>query len=411
MLFVYIFPFLLSTIFTSLSIPFKSIFGAYYIDALLGNPHQEMKYIISLLSDKSTVLNYHSFNLSDSSTYSNPTAFQFQSPFFPQTSPLLSTHFTDTLIINSITFPYFSFYELTYSNQHLYSDNDILAFNYVITPDSSLTHYLYKNDYITHLSFALIHTEHKKGKIVFGILPKELDSQHKYNGKCKVTKSTYGTWGCELSHIFIDDISYVYDNIYYTNSYHACFDSGISGIHVPQDFYDFIMKHVFSEYIKADKCKDVLFSEQLFFTCDNDVLEMLPTINFVFDGMGYVVHMKELFSFFGQSADFVIRVNRIKTDVFLFGNTFISLFNMMFDYEDGIVGLYSKNEGRIIKVDLEGLFPKKRILKMGCFILVVVLVGLFVYRWVRRRKRMGGKVVKRKHNIKESIGNMIETLM
>jgi hypothetical protein len=411
MLFVYIFPFLLTTIFASLSFPFKSIFGAYYLEGLLGTPHQDMKYIISLLSDKSTVLNYHSFNFSESSTYSNPTPTQFQSPFLPQTSPISTTHFTDTLIINSITLPYFSFYELPYSNQHLYSDNDILAFNYAITPDSSLTHSLYKNEHISHLSFSLIHTEYKKGKIIFGLLPQELASQHKYNGQCKVTKSTYGTWGCELSHVFIDDISYVYNNIYYTNSHYACFDSGISGIHVPQDFFEFVMKHVFSEYIKTNKCKDVLFSEQMFFTCDNDVLEMLPTLSFVFDGKGYVVHMKEMFSFFGETADFVMGVNRIKKDVFLFGNTFVSLFNMTFDYENGIVGFYSQNEGSVIDVDLEGLFPKRRILKMGFIILGLVLIGLFVYRWIRRKRRVGGKVMKRKFNIKGNIGKMIDTLM
>ena len=155
----------------------------------------------------------------------------------------------------------------------------------------------------------------------------------------------------------------------------------------------------------------MLFSEQMFFTCDNDVLEMLPTISFVFDGKGYVVHMKEMFSFFGETADFVMGVNHIKKDVFLFGNTFVSLFNMTFDYEDGIVGFYSQNEGRVIDVDLEGLFPKRRILKIGFIIIGLVLIGLFVYRWIKRKRRVGGKATKRKFNIKGNIGNMIDTLM
>ena len=226
-----------------------------------------------------------------------------------------------------------------------------------------------------------------------------------------MVKSEYGTWGCSLSHVFIDNISYVYNNIYYTNSHYACFDSGISGIHVPEDFFDFVKKHVFSEYIKTDKCKNVLFGDQLFFTCNNEVLEMLPTISFVFDGIGYAVHMKELFTSFGTTADLEMGINHLRKDVFLFGNTFISLFNMTFDYKDGIVGFYSEHKGRITKVDLEVLFPKKRIVKIGCFMLGILLVGLFVYRWIKRRRRVGAKVLKRKYNIKGKICNMIETMV
>ena len=162
-----------------------------------------------------------------------------------------------TILVNNFHIFYLPIYDY-----EIQDDLQAIPFAFSFDDESfSLTHLLYKNNQIDKLSFTIINSkDFKNTKMIFGNLP----SQYLNNvsiANIKV-KSKFNTWGAELSYVFIDSISYVYKNTFYTNEQYAYFDSTIKGIHVPEDFYDFVMKNMFSDAVKEGKCKNVLFSER-----------------------------------------------------------------------------------------------------------------------------------------------------
>ena len=295
----------------------------------------------------------------------------------------------------------FHIFYLPIYDYEIQDDLQAIPFAFSFDDESfSLTHLLYKNNQIDKLSFTIINSkDFKNTKMIFGNLP----SQYLNNvsiANIKV-KSKFNTWGAELSYVFIDSISYVYKNTFYTNEQYAYFDSTIKGIHVPEDFYDFVMKNMFSDAVKEGKCKNVLFSERKFFACDREIIDSFPDLIFVFGNKGLKIPMKIMFEEYGITADVLILKNEIVKNTFAFGNYFLNQFIVNFNYDNSSISFIS-NFDNIIDVDINLLFPKRRLLFFGMIIFAIILL-IFLFRYCRRRYIFHKKnIIKTKINLELS---------
>ena len=160
--------------------------------------------------------------------------------------------------VNLKSYPY---YYLKYYTNNFDAGLESLPFAYKFNDESfSLTHQLYKKKLISRLSFSLVNMNTTQKSLVFGKPP--IDTK-KESANLNV-KSQYNTWGSDLSYIFIDRVSYLSKNTYYKNKYYSFFDTGIAGMLVPTDFYNFLMENVFKKYIETKQCGNIVFSERFY---------------------------------------------------------------------------------------------------------------------------------------------------
>ena len=279
---------------------------------------------------------------------------------------------------------------MKYYTNNFYAGLESLPFAYKFNDESfSLTHQLYKKKLISRLSFSLVNMNTTQKSLVFGKPP--IDTK-KESANLNV-KSQYNTWGSDLSYIFIDRVSYLSKNTYYKNKYYSFFDTGIAGMLVPTDFYNFLMENVFKKYIETKQCGNIVFSERFYFVCDNDVVDKIPDLIFVFEDKGLRIKSKYLFSKMGQNSDFRISENTVMENTFILGTSFISEFDTIFDYESNKISFFSNTQ--IEKINLDILFPLRRVIQV-ITISILFFISLFAYKYIKKYMK------RRKHNkIKE----------
>ena len=390
--FLSVLPLLFSSIASqSIAVPITYQYGKYYFTLSFGKNEKSFSLPINTCSQYALVTStvYHP------KSESKKTPLKFN--FLNQELKYDGFHYNEFLtILPTILVNNFHLFYLPVYDYEIQDNLQAIPFAFSFEDESfSLTHLLYKNKQIGKNSFTFINSkEFKNSKIIFGNLP----SQYTNNvsiANIKV-KSKFNTWGAELSYVFIDSISYVYKNTFYENKKYAYFDTTIKGIHVPEDFYDFIMKNMFSEAVKEGKCKNVLFSERKFFACDREIIDSFPDLIFVFGNKGLKIPMKIMFEEYGITADVLILKNEIVKDTFAFGNYFINQFIVSFNYDNSSISFIS-NFDNIIDVDINLLFPKRRLLFFGMIIFAIILL-IFLFRYCRRRY-----ISQKKKNIKNKI--------
>ena len=380
----------------SIAVPITYQSGKYYFTLSFGKNTKSLSLPINTCSQYSFVTSTVFLPKSESTK----TLLKFN--FLHQELKYEGFHYNEFLtIFPTILVNNFHIFYLPIYDYEIQDDLQAIPFAFSFDDESfSLTHLLYKNNQIDKLSFTIINSkDFKNTKMIFGNLP----SQYLNNvsiANIKV-KSKFNTWGAELSYVFIDSISYVYKNTFYTNEQYAYFDSTIKGIHVPEDFYDFVMKNMFSDAVKEGKCKNVLFSERKFFACDREIIDSFPDLIFVFGNKGLKIPMKIMFEEYGITADVLILKNEIVKNTFAFGNYFLNQFIVNFNYDNSSISFIS-NFDNIIDVDINLLFPKRRLLFFGMIIFAIILL-IFLFRYCRRRYIFHKKnIIKTKINLELS---------
>lgn len=380
----------------SIAVPITYQSGKYYFTLSFGKDKKSLSLPINTCSQYSFVTSTVFLPKSESTK----TLLKFN--FLHQELKYEGFHYNEFLtIFPTILVNNFHIFYLPIYDYEIQDDLQAIPFAFSFDDESfSLTHLLYKNNQIDKLSFTIINSkDFKNTKMIFGNLP----SQYLNNVSIAniEVKSKFNTWGAELSYVFIDSISYVYKNTFYTNEQYAYFDSTIKGIHVPEDFYDFVMKNMFSDAVKEGKCKNVLFSERKFFACDREIIDSFPDLIFVFGNKGLKIPMKIMFEEYGITADVLILKNEIVKNTFAFGNYFLNQFIVNFNYDNSSISFIS-NFDNIIDVDINLLFPKRRLLFFGMIIFAIILL-LFLFRYCRRRYIFHKKnIIKTKINLELS---------
>lgn len=370
----------------SITIPLSSKYGSYYVSLSLDNQKERIELPINLCSQYPIIFS-NSFKI-EPGTKSSKLRFPYLNSKVDLDTVYLNKD--NVNIFPNINLKSYPFYYLKHYSSSYNTNLESLPFAYKFNDESfSLTHQLYKKNLISQLSFSLVNTKNNQKSLVFGKPP----ILNKESAQLKV-KSMYNTWGSDLSYIFINRVSYLSKNTYYKNNYYSFFDTGISGILVPQDFYAFLMENVFKKYIEEKKCGNTLFSERFYFVCDNNVIDEIPDLIFVFENKGIRVKAKYLFSQMGINSDFLITENTVMNNTFIFGTAFINELDAIFDYENKEISLFSNTQ--IEKVNLDILFPTKRVVQV-IVISVLFFIALFGYKYSKKciKKRRHNKIKER----------------
>ena len=370
----------------SIAVPLSLKYGTYYLSLSLIHQKANLELPINL-SSQYTIVTSSSFRISPE-TKSSP----LRIPYLNEKIDLETAYYNkdNVSIFPAVNLYSFPFYYIQYFSSNFDTRLESIPFAFKFDDESfSVTHQLFNKKLISHLSFALISEENNKKSLVFGKNPSKMKT-HSSSAQLKV-KSEYNTWGSELSYIFLDKISYISKNTFYTNKYYTFFDAGLKGIHVPADFYQFVMDNIFKSYVEKNKCRDVIFSEATFFVCDTDIIGTFPDLIFVFENQAIKLPMKKVFAPMGSTSDLLMVPNTIINDTFILGNSFISEYDAMFDYQEKKISFYSNNR-RIETVNFAILFPQKKIIVLIALGLVAIL-GVFWYKY-------GKKFLKKKRNQK-----------
>lgn len=245
------------------------------------------------------------------------------------------------------------------------------AFAYDI-PDKnhSITHQLKANGKIDHLCFTLSREYSDYGLVYFGDIPIEIiEGLHK--ASCPIIGNER-YWECELTHVFIGDISYanVKDNFSYINSYSSHFTTDHYAIKAPQFAYDILIDKVFNQAILNGKCnrESVYGSEMIKCNC-NDVKSFASLI-FVFNQYAFTFTSKELFKEVHSVCYYQIERNT-KGDNWVIGSLFYKYITS-FDYDLKSVVFYSNT--RIDRISINALYPNNKIVAKYLFIISLILM-------------------------------------
>lgn len=379
--------------------PFKKHFGGYYMQIKVGEPPQ---FIFHGIDQGLTVTWTDSmqFDINKSTTMK---IIKEDGQLKFQQMRLYGKEIEDTVFFstnedNNIILPNFPFYVIP-SSRGYNSRVGGIGLAYKFTDNKySLIHQMKKNNLISNSSFGIIppKAEEEIGTIFFGGIPSEY-----FNGKkltsCSVVGS-YANWACDLSYVFFGEISYVYDNIYYSNRDYAYFQLAESRILAPEKFMEYLKNNIFNQYLNEQYCSYSLYGMNRRFECICSVGSSLPDFNFIFDNHSYKFSGKELMAIdHGDSCVFMIYSNHIRNNNWIFGTIFLSKYYSVFDYEEKQVNFYSNNEN--VYVDLESIFPWKKILRVGGYIILVLLsLCIIFYLYIKMK-------TKKKRRMKKLIEN------
>lgn len=275
-------------------------------------------------------------------------------------------------------------------------DNDMLsgvyetslAFAYSIPHKShSITHWLKSLNIISNLQFTIQYESKHYGIIHFGDIPSRIQNST-YTASTKV-KGNKGLWGFSLDYVFIDHISYLSNNTYYSNNYPAHFASINKLILIPKEAYVFMLTNYFNDTLfNNTSCRKQSYGK-MEVSCNCEIISSLSDIMFVINGYSFRFAASDLFDKHGDFPFFYIQMN--EKEEWVFGNVFFSRYSVTFDYDNKELRMISKK--RIEKIDLESLFPLKKtvtwivvsVIGLALLVIVIYLRALFT---MRKRKRI-----------------------
>ena len=375
--------------------PFKTNFGGYYMELFIGNPTQKIYHGI----DQGLTVTWTDYSMYSPDKSSTKHIIKDDTQLKFQNMRLYGKEITDDIIFlndnkKDIIMNSFPFFLISNSRGYNSRVGGIgLAYKFTDTK-YSLVHQLKQHNLISSLSFSLIppNQNENNGTIYFGPIPLELTYNKKLSS-CSIV-GRYANWACDLSYIFFGEISYVYDNVYFNNKDYAYFQSAEKRILAPGKFMKYLNSTVFKEHIQNKKCFYEMYGMNFQFQCNCDIGYSLPDFNFVFDSISYTFTAKDLFEInHGDVCNFLIVSNHIRDNNWIFGTSFLKHYITKFDYEDKSVNFYYSSDKKVEAVDLDAIFPWKRILRyIGYFALVLVSLSIVVYVIMRLKAKKKRKM-------------------
>lgn len=284
-----------------------------------------------------------------------------------------------------------------------------LAFAHKISEEQySITHTLFKKGDISKPRFSFVFKENQKEKfagfIYFGGIPSNVLSR--FNSSLKIPLPSKNTffWEISIPYIFIGEISYVYNNVYVENKKRVIISTSEENILVPSSMMDVISKEVFSDLINTGKCKQNNFNEKEISCYCTDIPSTLKEIHFFEEKSSKVITIQpaDLFSEMNDICHFLVQAN-LRTDDYILGTSFLDKFASEFSYDEHSVTLYDEKKN-FADIDLSLIFPYKKIMKWGMYIILVVFVLIvakcaYSYFSLRKKRRLNRTIEKVYTNI------------
>ena len=279
---------------------------------------------------------------------------------------------TSNIIINNFTFYYIDS-DLT---RFPYFESIGFAFNNGNPP--SLFSALNTNGYIQYNSFTFINepSNDNKGILIIGDIPRYYAYQFPNTFECSINP-TQTNWMC-----MVEEIATKHNTL-------RVFTEGIFNVNedvtlVPGYVIDYFRDEIFNDLIYNNVCfESNTFTKGRTISCKYDIYNdtfdeiEFPEFQITFNG-GNVITFNEDNMFitgYGQRAFILLFCENPHSDVWLFGNKFITLFNIEFNYERQSIIFHSKT-----KFYRNYLKTQIRILKHLSLLMIFTIIILIIFK-------------------------------
>ena len=360
-----------------ISITSQLFLGSYYMFIQYGSHNQLVLLVINTESEYTTQSN--TLYSESQSKYLTPISRNVSFHLFNSNTTLYGDEYKDQCSFGeryNITLPQFNLILIS-NTKNYYHQVSNLAFAHKITNEQhSIVYLLKKEGLINKRTFALENTKDESAMLYIGGIPSNVKAScQPYSLLTKVSDihSTY--WTIPISYIFIGEISYIYNNTYMQNYNKAYISSSYNTI-VPYTIMDFIIEEVFKEYVDRGECMVNKYTKEV--DCFYNKVNFVNNISFVIGNKALNINVGKMFQCFNTTkCEFTIKAH--SENIIIIGLNIQMLFLVEYNYDQHSVEFIAKEENGVIDVDINILFPFKRIAKWG-LILSGVLFGLFIIK-------------------------------
>ena len=212
-----------------------------------------------------------------------------------------------------------------------------LALSHYINPNNSIVHQLYNNHIISKRQFNILYSFPNEGTLSFGKEGSFMRDMKNFIRECKAVEQKY--WGCHLSGFFNGNYSIKINR-------DAIFDNVQKYIIVPLEFFEYLKKNIFEEYLKQKKCKiyENYFLQKII--CDKEIKENFEIMHFIFDdNVDLRLYSKDLF----DEQNSVIIIYEKQNIEFIFGISFLSNYNIIYNYDEDKIKFFGAGHSYLDK--------------------------------------------------------------
>ena len=262
---------------------------------------------------------------------------------------------------------------ITDSEEPIVGSTSVYSFAHKIkNEDYSIIDLLYKQNKIESKKFTLEIINNPKGNIYFGDIPNDVLGNYTHMMNVPLSDKSSAYWEINIEYIFIDPISYVYTNVYMKTQYIAKLSAKEYQSYVPVSVMDFIKQEIFSEYFENKTCTEGYDGVKC--KCDN--ISALRNFSLIINDRIVNITTNRLFVDIDKICFFELAENKESPLEWVLNSKILDKFMLTFDYESDSVTFYSRYEN-FIAIDLDTLFPTKRIVKMSLIIILLILTLIF----------------------------------
>ena len=207
------------------------------------------------------------------------------------------------------------------------------------------------------------------GHLYFGDIPEKLILSMKNKALISINSNS-NKWSFQLKQI-------KFGKTIYKNNDTSVFDVGEKIIIVSKDYYNYLEKAIFHQYINQQICKkNNLFNIASFYSCRCHIIKSLPPFEFMIDNKILFIDSQYLFEIRDEDKSdcfFKMNVNDNNNNQWSFGTVFLDLFISQYNYDTHTVVLYSN----VVKI--ESLNNSNiRIIILNISIIFIGLISLII---------------------------------
>ena len=214
-----------------------------------------------------------------------------------------------------------------------------------------------------------LNDNNKEGEIILGEYPHEYDSRNYHEKYYKSTRC--GKDGVDLNWNIVFD-KFTFDNQIYENEVQGTLNIEFGVIVGITSFRSEIDEKFFKNYIDKEKCsyQRTQINNYYYYTCDTNVdIDEFPSIKFYNKDFGsdFELNYKDLFVKKNDKYYFLIVFESQNVFKWTLGRPFMKKFQMVFDHDRRLIGIYLGKEGFINWTIV------------AIFVLGLVIIGLLYY--------------------------------
>ena len=250
--------------------------------------------------------------------------------------------------------------------------------------DFALIYQLYKKKIISHKIFSLKYINESKGQLTISQIPIYILKDFKHFGRCSAINDSFyheednKNWECML------------DSFYYKNEEKNKISINMNERvlllnfnqknFVSSTLFNSFGKNYFKKALQEKKCNVTDVLENTFYQCDNNIVNQMPNITFVFGEFEIEFNNKDLFENVGNISIFNFYYNPFnKYFQNSFGISMLKKFEMIYDYDNKEIGFYGEKIKFIgKKVEFEKGSIKSSQNNLFLIILIISFGAIFV---------------------------------